>query len=172
VFDVFSRVEEMIEATLALTLLIPGARISEGAVVSPQHLELRLADWRHWASGSFFVDMVPAGEITRRGDSPLGPKWIDAETRQRLRDVVAQEQFFRLGRSYGVAVVDGRVREVTIVLGNQRNSVIINDLRQTDKPAAEIRRALRVWYAVLRALSDPGAIQTESQDRFFLGEER
>ena len=162
----------MIEATLALTLLVPSARLSEGAVASPQHLEVRVADWRHWASGSFFVDVVPAGEITRRGDSPLGPKWIDAETRQRLRNVLAQEQFFRLRRSYGVPVVDGRVREITVVLSNQRNSVIINDLSETDKPAAEIRRALRVWYAVLRAVSDPGAIQTEPQDLFFLGERR
>lgn len=162
----------MIEATVALTLLMPSARISEGPVASPQHLEVRVADWRHWASGSFFVDMVPAGEINRRGDSPLGPKWIDAETRQRLRDVLAREQFFRLRRSYGVAVVDGRVREITIVLGNQRNSVIINDLTETDRPAAEIRRALRVWYAVLRALCDPGAIETEPQDRVFLGEQK
>ncbi len=162
----------MIEAALALTLLIPAARISEGPVVSPQHLEVRVADWRHWATGSFFLDMVPAGEVTRRGDAPLGPKWIDPTTRQRLRDVLAQEQFFRLKRSYGVEVVDGRVREITIVLGKQRNSVIINDLTDSARPAAEIGRALRVWYAVLQALSDPGSIQTEPQDRLFLGERK
>ena len=159
----------MLRTASALTVLLAGAPQSTVAGKPVQHLELRLSDWRGFAPGAFFLEMVPSGEVTRHGDAPLGPKRVEADIRRSLRLVITRERFFQLKRSYGDAVIEGRFREITVTLDGRRHSVVVNDLTEADKPVEEIARALRVWYAALEALSDAGTVWTERQDRPFLG---
>jgi hypothetical protein len=160
----------VLKVALAAAVLLPGAAGYASAGETPHHLELSLVDWRGFASGAFFLDMVPAGEVSRRGDAPLGPKHVDAGVRESLRHVVSRERFFALKKSYGAEVIEGRFRGITLTLDGKRHSVVVNDLAADDKPVDEIARALRVWYAALRALSDPDTVQIEVQDRPFLSQ--
>jgi hypothetical protein len=162
----------VLKVALAAAVLLPSAPSHATAGETPHHLELSLIDWRGFAPGAFFLDMVPAGEVSRRGDAPLGPKHVEAGVRESLRLVVSRERFFELKRSYGAEVIEGRFRGITVTLDGKRHSVVVNDLAADDQPVEEIARALRVWYAALRALSDAGSVQIEVQDRPFLGQPR
>jgi len=160
----------VLRVALAITVLLSTGPGHAAASDVPHHLEVSLVDWRGFAPGAFFLDMVPAGELSRRGDAPLGPPRIDAVMRERLRLVVSRERFFELKKSYGAEVIEGRFRAITVRLDGRRHSVTVNDLAEDDKPVDEIARALRVWYATLRAFSDPGTVRVEGQDRRFLGQ--
>lgn len=162
----------MLAAVAAVILLAPVPKDAPGSDRAAGHLELRLSDFRGFRDGSFFLHMVPAGEVTRESDAPLGPKYIGPDARRDLRALLAREKFFELKEEYGAALIEGRARRVTVWLDGRYHSVALNDLEKTDKPAGEIRRALRVWYGILKALSDPGTIQMESLDRFFLEPQR
>jgi hypothetical protein len=155
-------------AVVAVTILASAAAATPEASRAGGHLELRLSDWRGFGEGAFFLTMIPAGEVTRVGDAPLGPKYVAPDARQQLRRLLIRERFFELSDEYGDAVIEGRVRRVTVRLDGRHHSVAVNDLNAADKPVAEIRRALRVWYGALAALSDPGSVQIEAQDRSFL----
>jgi hypothetical protein len=160
----------VLRLALAVTLLLSTLSGHAAATEGPHHLEVSLVDWRGFAPGAFFLDLVPAGEVSRSGDAPLGPQRIDAGVREGLRLVVSRERFFELNKSYGAEVIEGLFRAITVRLNGRRHSVTVNDLAKDDTPVDEIARALRVWYATLRAFSDPGTVSVESQDRRFLGQ--
>ncbi len=85
-----------------------------------------------------------------------------------LQCLSAGRRFFDLRESYGVYVVEGRARIVTVTLDGRRHEVSLADPGPSDKPVDEIGRLLRVWYGALRALSVKGEVTTEPGDQRFL----
>jgi hypothetical protein len=153
--------------TTAILLLV--ATIGTAALPAPaeraHRLEAEVLDFRHWASGSYSIRLSVSGEVTRDGDPPLGPDYVPPAVRKSLRELVERERYFDLPKRHGTCYVDGRARMLTVKLDGRAQEITICDMEKTGREPAHTRRALRVWYGILTALSNPGAVFVEAPDR-------
>jgi hypothetical protein len=158
--SILKSVRSSLPLSMICLVLALQATPSASAVEAPQHLELRLSDTdgmaRIWS-----IEVIPSGEVTRVGDAPLGPRHLPPEARERLRSLLATQQFFTLDRAYGRCAIDGRQRMITAKLNGKRHAILLCDLPSTGA-GADSRALLRVWYGALEVLAE--RVQIERDD--------
>jgi hypothetical protein len=131
------------------------------------HLRLDISD-EHGMTASWSIHVAPSGEVTRDGDSPVGPQQLSVEARARLNALVSHERFFALNRAYGVPIVEGHWRTITATLDGKRHTVLLYDLPAQGDPGPGVRAALRTWYGILREVA--GGVPVETNDARIIGE--
>ena len=146
-------------------LLLTG---SAAAQLPDNGLDLRLEEWpgmRPEVMRPMVVRVRPSGEVTREGDSPLGPAYVDPAVRARLRSLLTDEGFFDLPRQPEKCPVDGGFNKIVATIGRRHHEVIFCGVH-TDKRA--VRSLIRIWYPALSSLSDPGSVQVPKAYRSFV----
>ena len=151
-----------------LWMLLPLTGVA-GPATPATHLELEISDTNGMAM-FWSIKIAPSGEVTRDGDSPLGPQRLSVAARDRLKTLLSREQFFALNRAYGIPVVEGRWRMISATLDGRRHAVLLYDLPTEGKSEAGVQAALRVWYGALQEATD--GVRVEKNDSRILAGRR
>lgn len=136
-----------------------------------QHLAIDAAHWTGLGgSGSWFLTVQSDGSAEVNSDSVTERFALSEQQCASLAQLLKSQRFLDLAGEYGLPVIDGPMRKMTVTLGKKQHSVVLLDDVHSDPDQGAVKRALRVWVA-LRSLFDvPDAVDSREQDRAVLQE--
>jgi hypothetical protein len=94
-----------------------------------------------------------------------GQQWAD------FRNALEKEAFFDLADDFGMPVVDGSTRTLTVTVGDKSKTIHIEYLHSEHAPADQLRemaRMLRIVMMVRGWITDPEAVDLLTYDRMII----
>ncbi len=151
-----------------LLLIVVAALLAAGPHVpgadQPRRLEITAAYISYGdLDGSWQLTLKDPGEAKllsyKRINEGEQPVVISLARLSTLRSIIENERFFELREQYGQMPVDGPERRMTIRQGGKAKKVTVYSVRQdlSKREAAEVDRAMRVWFTIRDCFQDADA---------------
>jgi hypothetical protein len=154
---------------LALCVVVPAfARDDSNHGCAEQQLAISAIHWTAGVAGSWFLTVAPSGAAEVSTGDKKHRFQLSANVCADLAPLVEQQGILGLKSAYGVGVIDGEMRKLTVSVGDRRQSMILYSDLASESNRDALKRVLRVWIAVRGLFDIPDAADSRKEDRTLL----